>query len=206
VGVEGLSASGAGIRGQALLCDTNGCSPTNGDAGQFVAGAGGVLLRGFLANCNGPGCWEEKFKVDAVGNLYTSGNAFKPGGGSWSTLSDVRAKKSVEPIGNALTQLLKLRGVTFEYSDPSAFGELAGAHIGMVAQDVEQAFPSWVDTGTDGYKRLTFRGFEAVAVEAIRDLKSQTDSRMESLKQENAELRRQIAELSEAIRTLTAAR
>jgi hypothetical protein len=29
----------------------------------------------------------------------------------------------------------------------------------MVAQDVETVFPSWVDEGRDGYKRLTFLGF-----------------------------------------------
>ena len=117
------------------------------------------------------------------------GNAFKPGGGSWSTLSDRRTKTSIEPISGALESLLKLRGVTFEYSNPSAVGELPGTHIGMVAQDVEQVFPSWVDTGDDGYKRLTFRGFEALAVEAIRELEKQ-----------NQELRQQIEALSEAVR------
>ena len=208
VGVEGISAAGVGIRGQSLSCDS-GCTPTAGDAGQFVAGAGGILLHGFLSNFNGPGGWDEKFKVDAVGNLSIYGNAYKPGGGSWSTLSDQRAKKSIQPINGALRQFLQLRGVTYEYTNPSAFGELPGTHLGMVAQDVEQVFPSWVETGADGYKRLTFRGFEAVAVEAVRQIDAQLTAnskeamdRIENLERQNAELRHGIEALTEKVRTL----
>jgi hypothetical protein len=191
VGVSGsASTGGTGIRGSLLDCSLlPECAPTIGDAGQFVAGAGGILLHGFLSNYNRPGGWEEKFVVDAAGNMMIRGNAFKPGGGSWSTLSDRRTKTSIAPIDGALDSLLKLRGVTFEYANPSAVGELPGTHIGMVAQDVEQVFPSWVDTGDDGYKRVTYRGFEALAVEAIRELEKQ-----------NQELRQQIEALSDAMR------
>jgi hypothetical protein len=47
VGVEGLSPTGVGVRGQSLQCDSSGCTPTAGDAGQFVAG--GLTFRGFEA-------------------------------------------------------------------------------------------------------------------------------------------------------------
>ena len=69
--------------------------------------------------------------------------------------------------------MLNLRGVTFEYADPVATGQLPGVQLGMVAQDVEQVFPSWVDTGADGYKRVTFRGFEALTAEAVLELHDQ---------------------------------
>jgi len=201
VGVEGVSSGGVGIRGNML----DGNTPTAGDAGQFVAGAGGILLHVFLSNFNGPGGWDEKFVVDTAGNLTTYGNAYKPGGGSWSTLSDARTKKSIQPISNALGQLLKLHGVTFEYTNPSAFHEVPGTHLGMVAQDVEQVFPSWVDAGTDGYKRLTFRGFEAVAVEAVRELDTNSQNalaRIAELERQNAELRHSIEVLFETVKTL----
>jgi hypothetical protein len=206
VGVEGTSVGGVGIRGSLLSCDDNhNCTPTAGDAGQFVTGAGGILLHGFLSNFNAPGGWDEKFVVDAAGNMTIHGNAFKPGGGSWSTLSDARTKKSIEPIGSPLAQLLKLRGVTFEYANPAAVHERPGVHIGMVAQDVEQVFPSWVDAGSDGYKRLTFRGFEAVAVEAVRELDAKSDqvsARIAELERQNAELWRALDVLSQAVRTV----
>jgi hypothetical protein len=205
VGVEGISSTGVGVRGQLLSCDSSGCTPTAGDAGQFVTGAGGILLRGFLSHSNTPGGWEEKFVVDAAGNLMTYGDAYKPGGGSWSMLSDARTKKSIEPIGKALAQLLELRGVTYEYTNPSAFHERPGTQIGMVAQDVERVFPSWVDTAKDGYKRLTFRGFEAVAVEAVRELDAKSRdaaARIAELERQNAELRHAIEELSATVKTL----
>jgi hypothetical protein len=100
---------------------------------------------------------------------------------------------------------LKLHGVTDEYINPSAFHERPGTHIGMVAQDVEHAFPSWVDTGEDGHKRVTFRGFEGVAVEAVRELDTNTKkamARIADLERQNADLRHSIEVLSEAVKTL----
>jgi len=85
VGVEGLSSNGAGIRGNALDCDNNGCTPTAGDAGQFVAGVGGTLVHGFVNN--GTAGWVEKFRVGAdgsglfTGDLVVQGSASKPSGG-----------------------------------------------------------------------------------------------------------------------------
>jgi endosialidase-like protein len=101
--------------------------------------------------------------------------------------------------------LLKLHGVTYEYTNPSAFRELPGTHIGMVAQDVEQAFPSWVDTGDDGYKRVTFRGFEGVAVEAVRELDTNTKeamARIADLERQNTDLRHSIEALCDTVRML----
>jgi hypothetical protein len=175
--------------------------------GQGVRGgsttASGIGVVGY--NTAGGKAGQFNGNVEIQQNLNVDGNAFKPGGGSWSVLSDVRTKKSILPLGDALSQLLKLRGVTYEYSNPSAIGELPGTHIGMVAQDVETVFPSWVDTGSDGLKRLTFRGFEAVAVEAVRQLDAnakETTARISELERENAELRRVIEALAERVKAL----
>ncbi len=133
--------------------------------------------------------------------------AYKPGGGSWSVASDQRLKHSIRTMSGALTQLLQLRGVTYEYTDPASIGELPGVHTGMVAQEVERVFPSWIDTGADGYKRrLTFRGFEAVAVEAIRELQEDTnksvsalESKIEKLEKQNEELRAALVAITELL-------
>jgi endosialidase-like protein len=208
VGVHAMSTTGVGIRAGTGDCDAVGCISTAGIGGQFITAVGGILLEGFVSTTPSrgvPSVWDQRFRVDADGNLWTWGNAYKPGGGSWSTLSDVRTKKSVEPLSNALGQLLKLHGVTYEYTNPSAFHELPGTHVGMVAQDVEQVFPSWVDTGADGYKRVTFRGFESVAVEAVRELDATSKeamARIADLEHQNAELRHAIEALSETVRSL----
>lgn len=102
--------------------------------------------------------------------LHVNGSASKPGGGSWSSASDATLKKNVQPLSGALDRLLKLRGVTFEWKEPEAHGNLTGTQIGMVAQEVEKVFPEWVERTTDDLRFLSIRGFEALTVEALREL------------------------------------
>lgn len=115
--------------------------------------------------------------VDAAGNvgigtampgftLEVNGLAHRADDAStWTVTSDARLKKNVEDLEGALATLLALRGVTFEYKDPAR----PGLRRGFVAQEVEQVLPEWVEDSPDGYKRLTIQGFEALAVEALRE-------------------------------------
>ena len=112
--------------------------------------------------------------------LTVNGAADKPGGGSWSTFSDVRLKKNIQPLSGVLQKLLALRGVSFEYKEPEKIHELSGERIGMIAQEVEQVFPDWVESGPEGYKRLTYRGFEALTVEALRELRDEKDAQLQA--------------------------
>ena len=121
--------------------------------------------------------------------LHVNGDAGKPGGGPWSVASDARLKKNIEPITGALEKLLRLHGRTYEYQEPARIGELPGTQTGMVAQEVEAVFPQWVDEGQDGFKRLTYRGFEALTVEALRELREEKDARIATLEKELAELK-----------------
>jgi hypothetical protein len=40
---------------------------------------------------------------------------------------------------------------------------------------VEKVFPDWVSSDREGYKELTIRGFEALAIEALRELKNEIE-------------------------------
>jgi hypothetical protein len=129
--------------------------------------------------------------VSAAGDLTILGSGFKPGGGSWSVSSDVRLKKNIHPLDRALESLLDLHGITFEYKDPDAIHELHGERIGFTAQNVEKVFPDWVSEGADGYKRVTVRGFEALTVEALRELETREtaeSAEIQKLRAENREL------------------
>ena len=131
--------------------------------------------------------------TDAPGHkLSVNGTAGKPGGGTWSVFSDARLKKNVGAIEGALDTLLALRGRTFEYKDPDAIHELPGRRIGFVAQEVEDVIPDWVEQAGE-YKTLTIRGFEALAVEAFREIA-----------QENRELRAQHARMNAELAELRA--
>ena len=50
----------------------------------------------------------------------------------------------------------------------------------MIAQEVEPVFPDWVESGPEGYKRLTYRGFEALTVEALRELREEKDVQLQA--------------------------
>jgi hypothetical protein len=114
--------------------------------------------------------------LDVKGNVKVSGDAVKPGGGSWTVVSDISLKQNIRAIDDALGQVLRLRGVSFEWKDPKSMGNLTGPQTGLIAQEVEAVLPGWVRTGSDGLKQLTVRGFEALAVEAIRALQNQNQA------------------------------
>jgi hypothetical protein len=120
--------------------------------------------------------------------LHVNGEAGKPGGGAWSVASDARLKKDIRPLEQALARLLQLHGVTYEYKDPKTIHELPGQQTGMVAQEVEKVFPEWVETAPDGMRRLSIRGFEALAVEALRDLRTEKDAQISALEKRLAAL------------------
>jgi hypothetical protein len=123
--------------------------------------------------------------------LHVNGGAIKPGGGSWGTTSDRRLKKHVKPLKGILDRLLQLRGVSFEWRKPEEQGNLTGTQLGLVAQEVEEVFPEWVDTTPDGVKILTVRGFEAVTIEALRELRAE----VEALQKQNEALEARVKAL-----------
>jgi hypothetical protein len=111
-------------------------------------------------------------------------------------------KRNVTLLSGALDKLLQLRGVNYEWIEPKKHGNLTGKQMGMIAQEVEKVFPEWVGTNPDGFKNLTFRGFEALTVEALRELKTEN----EALQRTNDLLQSQIAELQAAVTSLAAAK
>lgn len=120
-------------------------------------------------------------------NVYA--DAFKPGGGAWSVSSDARLKQDITPLTGSLDRLLALRGVNFRYRDDAPKNLVAtGPQIGFIAQELEQLFPQWIGEA-EGYKTVGIKGFEALTVEALRDMKIESEARIEVLQQENAELR-----------------
>jgi hypothetical protein len=130
-------------------------------------------------------------------DLTVNGNFFNP--------SDSELKKNVRPVEGALETLLRLRGVTFEWKEPGEGQRMSGTQLGMIAQEVEKVLPQWVGTTPAGVKGVTYRGFEALAVEAVRQLKSEADAlkaENEALKKKNEALEEALASLDERISAL----
>jgi len=129
------------------------------------------------------------------GKLHVVGNAGN-NTGVWSNFSDRRLKKQIESIEpGSLDRLLQLRGVTYEYARADLRKGYDGIRRGWIAQQVEDVFPEWVSEAQDGMKMLTPVGFDAITVEALRELRAEKDAEIALLKESIAELRAFITEL-----------
>ena len=94
-----------------------------------------------------------------------------------------------------IDQLLRLKGVTFEWNEPEKHAGQTGTQRGFIAQDVEKVFPTWVAEDPKGFKALSVQQIEALEVESIR-----------SLKTENDELRSRTARLEDRLNALESSR
>lgn len=115
--------------------------------------------------------------------------AAKPGTNTWLIASDRRLKKDIKPLANSLEKLMKLRGVTYYWKDPSTQGNLTGEQMGLIAQEVEEVFPTWVKEGKDGVKRLQVGGFEGLTANAVRELNDKVEAQAKELEALKAEIR-----------------
>lgn len=146
----------------------------------------------------------DRLNILSNGDVEVTAQAFKPGGGAWANPSDARLKSDVSTLSGALDRLLSLRGVEYHYlKDRTPAGMyLPGAQIGFIAQEVETVFPDWVSETGAGYKTVGPRGFEALTVEALRELRAESatldqaqNRRIATLEAENAELKQRLARL-----------
>lgn len=125
-----------------------------------------------------------------------SDSAGKPTTNTWTISSDRRLKKNITPLKGALSKMVKLQGVTFQWKEPQKFGNMNGTYMGLIGQEVEKVIPEWVGTNKEGYKTITVGGFEALTAEAIKELKAENDS----LKTKNMELESRIRRIESRLR------
>jgi len=116
------------------------------------------------------------FKLDVNGSLRAFGI---------TNSSDVRLKRDIDPIGNALDSVLQLRGIYYQWIDEQ-YG--TGLQMGLIGQEVEQIFPEVVDTDEEGFKSIQYGKLTAALIEAIKEQQIQIDQ----LRAELDELRGQI--------------
>ncbi len=74
-----------------------------------------------------------------------NGTAGKPGGGSWSGLSDVRMKENVMPYSDGLSAVLKITPVKYHYNQLSGY-DTRPEYIGVLAQDIQTIAPYMVSS------------------------------------------------------------
>ncbi len=105
--------------------------------------------------------------------------------------SDVALKRDIRPIDRPLERLSSIRGVTWQWKE--ARGEMPRS-MGVIAQDVEKAFPDLVAVDPeDGMKAVKYGALIGALIEGVKELKS-----------DNEVLRREIESLRTHVDELTA--
>lgn len=105
-----------------------------------------------------------------------TGLTFQPSTGTLTVTNIVESssivyKENVLPISNALDDIMKLVGVTYDRKDGSAKGE-----AGLIAEQVNQVLPNLVTKDKHGDPTgINYTKFSAYLIEAVKALKTEID-------------------------------
>jgi hypothetical protein len=85
--------------------------------------------------------------------------------------SDARLKNNITPIENALSKVLTLSGVKWDWNENASPEVRANVpNVGLIAQEVQQVLPEVVTERKDGYLALDYNKLIGLLVEAIKEL------------------------------------
>ena len=125
---------------------------TGGNNKMVITNSGNVGI-----GTNAPG-----MRLTVNGNILAYGSV---------TPSDIRYKKNITPVNNALKKIMSLSGYyysfkTDEYPD---MGFETKNQIGVIAQDVEKVLPEVVYTMPNGYKAVDYPKLIPLLIEGMKD-------------------------------------
>jgi len=86
--------------------------------------------------------------------------------------SDIRLKKNLTPIRNALGKIKNISGYTYNWIDSKRD---TAEQIGLIAQEVEKEFPQLVRSDEKGIKSVAYSNMVPVLIEAIKEQQQQID-------------------------------
>lgn len=110
--------------------------------------------------------------------VYGSGTTCYIGGGTANTacLSDRRLKRDVRVIDDALSKIVRLRGVSYRWNDLARPDDKERIHLGVIAQEVQEVFPEAVlEDEEDGRLSVSLAALVPGLIEAVKEQKNQFD-------------------------------
>ncbi len=155
-----------------------GVSGTLGATSTIYSSAGGqygygTLCFGDTRNWGVRKCLHGGESTDAIDFLTENGGAWVGTKMSYAwQASDIRLKKNIEPIPNALNIVNQLQGRSYEWRQISADSATKGRQFGFIAQEVEKVIPQIVTSGKDGTKGIIYDSIIPFTVESIKEINS----------------------------------
>lgn len=115
---------------------------------------------------------------------------------SYNCPSDLRYKKNITPLQNPLINLLRLRGVNYDWriQEFPEQGFSTQRQTGFIAQELEKIYPEMVMTDDKGFKSVDYARLTPVLVEAMKELNEKIvalEKGNKTLKSENTQLKKQ---------------
>ena len=175
-------------------CAVFGNNLTTGAANQFVLGKynSSSSTATFIVANGTSSSPKNIFTIDKDGNVNATGNMTAT---AFNNSSDIRLKTNINTMTGSLGNILKLRGVTFNWKETS---NPTQTQYGFIAQEVEKVFPDLVGTDSNGYKTVNYIGVIPVLTEAIKTQQEE----IESLKSENEQLKSTLEQLLKRVEAL----
>ena len=135
----------------------------------------------------GIGCTSPNYKLQVVGDIAADGGTLRAASAVISTTitacSDIRYKKNIMPLSNALSNVMKLQGVTYNWK-VSEFPERYfndKKQIGIIAQELEKIYPELVETDAKGYKTVDYSKIAPILIESIKEQQQQIKGQQEQI-------------------------
>ena len=94
--------------------------------------------------------------------------------GTLTESSDRRLKTDIKPMESVLSALKDIRPVRFHFKEGT--GHPSDRQIGLIAQEVQSAFPALVQNGSEGYLSLAYPKFSAVLLKGLQEQQTQIES------------------------------
>ena len=167
-GTTGRPFYGYALNGSAMAW-----SELNGSNSNWELNYGGARLDVTSTGNLGVGVTIPSQKLDVAGTIHASnlnGGATTlstdASGNIIRTPSDARLKNNATPIDNALTKVMQMKGLTYNFTDGKRFG--TNRQMGFLAQDLENIVPEAVSSGGE-YKSVNYPVLTALLTEAVKE-------------------------------------
>ncbi len=123
--------------------------------------------------------------LDVAGSICTNGTPLS---------SDRRFKQNIEPLQHAMSNLLRMRGVSYDFRTTkfAAKNFPAEKQIGFIAQELELIYPELVMTKSDGYKAVDYAKMTPILIEAIKSLNAELEARKQFSANEKARILKEL--------------
>jgi hypothetical protein len=88
---------------------------------------------------------------------------------SFNSASDARLKKDIVQLEGALDKIDAMRGVSYNWINPT---QSEDRQVGVIAQEIQSVYPELVTEGGNGYLSVDYPKLTAVLLQSVKELKA----------------------------------